>query len=70
MILKDWEDETVIISRIIIHYIDTNFKDLSWGEIGSSSIIWVQSFKYYQRACAHRREFRLLAMEVQQPLFL
>ena len=26
-------------------------------------------FKYYQRACAHQQEFRLLAMEVQQPLF-
>ena len=33
-------------------------------------VLTVKAFKYYQRACAHRREFRLLAMEVQQPLFL
>ena len=34
-----------------------------------SGRVCVCSFKYYQRACAHQREFRLLAMEVQQPLF-
>ena len=32
-------------------------------------VLCEHTFKYYQRACAHRREFRLLAMEVQQPLF-